>query len=91
MKKFCILSIITLGLVLLLPQQADAQNNVSVWDGNAEFWTQGSGTANNPFLIENARQLAFLAELVNAGTTYENTYFKLQPISILTVLLHGNP
>ena len=60
------------------PLNAEAQNDVSVWDGFAESWTQGDGTENNPYLIENARQLAYIAEMVNAGIThYDSTYFKL--------------
>ena len=60
------------------PLNAEAQNDVSVWDGFAESWTQGDGTENNPYLIENARQLAYIAEMVNAGVThYDSTYFKL--------------
>ena len=66
-----------LGLMWLVPQRADAQNNASIWDGTSEFWTQGSGTESNPYLIQNARQLACLAEFVNSGTPYNNTYFKL--------------
>ena len=77
MKRLYLLSIIVLGLMWHLPQQADAQNNASIWDGTSEFWTQGNGTENNPYLIQNARQLACLAEFVNSGTPYNNTYFKL--------------
>lgn len=52
--------------------------SVSVWDGTSEIWTQGSGTEANPYLIQNAQQLAYIAEMVNGGVThYENTYFKL--------------
>ena len=42
-------------MMVLLPQQAGAQSDVSVWDGFAESWTQGDGTESNPYLIENAR------------------------------------
>ncbi len=67
-----------LSMMVFLPQPANAQSDVSVWDGFAESWTQGDGTENNPYLIENARQLAYIAEMVNAGVThYDNTYFKL--------------
>jgi hypothetical protein len=38
---------------------------VSVWDGTAEPWTHGSGTPEDPYLIENAQQLAYLAEKTN--------------------------
>ncbi|MBR6919445.1 MAG: hypothetical protein IKN37_03895 [Bacteroidales bacterium] len=40
---------------------------VSVWDGTYTPWTKGTGTASDPFLIENARQLAYLANRVNNG------------------------
>ena len=77
MKRLYLLSIIMLGLMWLVTQRADAQNNASIWDGTSEFWTQGSGTESNPYLIQNARQLACLAEFVNAGNSYDNTYFRL--------------
>ena len=78
MKKIYFWSILILSMMVLLPQQAGAQSDVSVWDGFAESWTQGDGTENNPYLIENARQLAYIAEMVNAGVThYDSTYFKL--------------
>ena len=51
---------------------------LSIWNGSADLWTKGAGTQTSPFQIESAEQLAFIAEMVNAGvTTYENTYFKL--------------
>ena len=37
----------------------------SVWTGNAEPWTYGSGTDDDPFLIESAENLAWLAKSVN--------------------------
>ena len=40
---------------------------VSVWDGTHSPWTKGSGTAKDPFLIENAQQLAYLSYRVNNG------------------------
>ena len=52
--------------------------SVSIWDGTSEIWTQGQGTESSPYLIENAQQLAYLAEVVNGGVThYDDTYFKL--------------
>ena len=78
MKKIYFWSILILSMMVFLLQPADAQSDVSVWDGFAESWTQGDGTENNPYLIENARQLAYIAEMVNAGVThYDSTYFKL--------------
>ena len=60
MKKTTILLI-----MLLLSSMTFAQ--VSTWDGTWEPWTHGTGTEADPFLIENARQLAYLAYRVNNG------------------------
>lgn len=43
----------------------------NVWDGSSEPWTQGDGTYYNPYRIETAAQLAYLAEKVNEG--YQST------------------
>lgn len=54
---------------------------VNVWNGNSEPWTQGDGTYNNPYLIETAANLAYLAEKVNEGyqaqgmAVFRYTYF----------------
>ncbi len=48
----------------------------SVWDGTSStIWTNGIGTSDNPFLIENAANLAFLAQSVNNGTKYSGIFF----------------
>ena len=55
----------------------------NVWDGTSEPWTQGDGTVNNPYCIETAAQLAYLAEKVNEGYqssgqgVFEGEYFLL--------------
>lgn len=54
---------------------------VNVWDGSSEPWTNGSGTADDPYLIETASNLAYLAEKVNEGyqaqgmAVFRYTYF----------------
>ena len=56
---------------------------ISVWDGTSEPWTNGSGTENDPYLIETAANLAYLAEKVNEGyeangmQVFRYTYFLL--------------
>ena len=45
---------------------------VSVWDGTAEPWTHGSGTQEDPYLIESAAQFAYLQ-----NHTAPFRYFKL--------------
>ena len=56
---------------------------IDVWDGTASPWTQGSGTSSNPYLIETAENLAYLAQKVNEGyqaqgsAVFRYTYFLL--------------
>lgn len=57
--------------------------SVPDWSGNSAPFklTDGSGVLGNsessPILIENAEQLAYLAEQVNGGNKYSGKYFKL--------------
>ena len=54
---------------------------LDVWDGTASPWTQGNGTSSNPYLIETAENLAYLAQKVNEGyqaqgmAVFKYTYF----------------
>ena len=56
---------------------------VNVWDGTSEPWTNGSGTETDPYLIETAANLAYLAEKVNEGyqaqdmAVFRYTYFMM--------------
>lgn len=51
---------------------------VSTWDGiSSSIWINGNGTSNNPFLIENASNLAYLAQSVNNGNKYIGISFKM--------------
>ena len=66
MKKLSLLSTMMLFVIAaMLPQNVKAQ--VSVWDGTYAPWTNGTGTEADPFLIENAQQLAYLTYRVNNG------------------------
>ncbi len=77
MKPLKLLLVLTAFMAMMLPWGTKAQN-VSVWNGSSEIWTQGQGTESSPYLIENAQQLAYIAEMVNGGVThYDNTWFKL--------------
>ena len=51
--------------------------SVSVWQGGNTTWTSGAGTQVDPYLIESADHLAYLASQTNSGTTYSGTYFKM--------------
>ena len=54
---------------------------INVWDGTSEPWVNGSGTETDPYLIETAANLAYLAEKVNEGyqaqgmAVFAETYF----------------
>lgn len=77
MKRQFLITILWIILSIIILNNSFAQS-VSIWDGTSEIWTQGSGTESNPYLIQNAQQLAYIAEMVNGGVThYDNTYFKL--------------
>ena len=66
----------TILLLTLAMPSAFAQT--STWDGTAVSWTQGTGTLSNPYLIESAQNLAYLAEMVNGGVDqYTGKWFKL--------------
>ena len=58
--------VISMLLVIAMPM-AKLSAQVSTWDGSWEPWAHGTGTEADPFLIENARQLAYLAYRVNNG------------------------
>ena len=47
------------------------------WDGTSASWTNGDGSSEKPYLIENGQHLAFLAEQVLAGETYAGKFFLL--------------
>lgn len=49
--------------------------NVTTWDGETLTEFSGLGTKNNPYLISNAENLAYLANSVKNGNNYENCYF----------------
>ena len=84
--------VISLLLIIALPM-AKLSAQVSTWDGTHEPWTHGTGTEADPFLIENAQQLAYLAYRVNNGldangshVSNHNYHYKL----IIDVNLNGS-
>ena len=63
---------------IAVPVSARAEGEtVDTWDGTAVAFTKGNGTEEDPWLIENAEQLAYLAQQVNQGTDYERKHFLL--------------
>ena len=64
--------------------EAEVDPNADVWDGKTvTAFSTGDSTnplgdsESAPILIESAAQLAYLAQQVNAGTSYQGKYFKL--------------
>src|SRR5574344_2616613 len=58
-------------------------NNIAVWDGSiATGYKSGSGTEEDPYVISNGSQLAYLSEQLKTNN-YENTYFKLEKDIVL--------
>lgn len=51
------------------------------WDGTSEAFSlldsSYENSEENPYIINTAKKLAYLAEMVNAGESYEGKYFKL--------------
>ncbi|MCL2650745.1 MAG: T9SS type A sorting domain-containing protein [Candidatus Azobacteroides sp.] len=73
-----------LFLAMCIATILSANAQTSVWDGSHTTWTKGAGTQADPYLIENAAQLAHLAYIVNNGIGAKserivgaNTYWKL--------------
>ena len=77
MKKILV-SIMAAFFVMALNAQ------VSVWDGTAEPWTHGNGTPEDPYLIENAQQLAYIAQKVNEPTIHSAYEFYIDTCFRLT-------
>lgn len=50
----------------------------SVWDGSvATAFESGDGSESNPFQIKTPSQLAYLAQQVNGGNSYEGCYIEI--------------
>lgn len=64
-----------IGMLVLWSSVLVARTNV--WDGSRALWTRGQGTEGNPYLIETASHLAFLAYMVNKGYETEGLCFLL--------------
>ena len=70
MKKLYIVMMLVLTGTMAVAQ-------TSVWNGGRTVWTQGNGTEANPYLIESAENLAYLAYAVNKGYDMLGVHFRL--------------
>ncbi len=63
---------------VLVENTPKAEAKEAVWDGTiANGFASGKGTESDPYIVETAEQLAYLAYSVNAGTDYSEKYIKL--------------
>ena len=70
MKKLYIMMMLVLAGTMAMAQ-------TSVWHGGRAVWTRGTGTESDPFLLESADNLAYLAYVVNKGYDTRDMYFRL--------------
>lgn len=55
----------------------ETEGHPNLWDGSvAAAFAGGTGASDNPHLIATPAQLAYLADKVKGGTTYEGKYFR---------------
>lgn len=64
-------------ILMLAVAGTTAMAQTSVWDGKRTIWTRGTGTESDPFLIESAQNLAFLAYTVGKGFDTHGLHFRL--------------
>ena len=68
--------VITMAVILL--SQVPVMAAVGSEQASASYVLDGNGSETTPYLITSEAELVKLAEQVNAGTTYKNTYFRLE-------------
>lgn len=68
------------------------ESNVIVWNGAAApSFASGSGTKEDPFIIENGGQLAYLANIVNDGNSlYTAAYYRMTKDIYLNKTMHDS-
>lgn len=78
-----ILSILLLFITIAIPSFCmllikDNSNEIEYWDGTAATsYNSGTGDKDDPYIISNAKELAYFAEELNNNNTYDGKYFKL--------------
>lgn len=74
MKKVLLRVWVLVAFAMTLPMAVSAQ---PYWDGTCDTEWEGLGTADSPYLISTAEELAGLAKRTNADETFEGVYFRL--------------
>ena len=80
------LAVIVLAVSIAIPTLSRYKNRIDInallsdennWDGTvASSYRSGKGTSSDPYIISNAKELAYFEKMLNE-TNYENTYFEL--------------
>ncbi len=64
--------------IKIVSHKTDNPERSEIWDGSiATGFSGGSGTEEDPYLICDGSELAYLAQQVNGGNGYSGVYFKL--------------
>ncbi|MBQ3511679.1 MAG: hypothetical protein IJA30_05215 [Bacilli bacterium] len=85
-RYIAILAVIVLAVAIAIPTLSRYKNRIDInallsdennWDGTvASSYRSGNGTSSDPYIISNAKELAYFEKMLNE-TNYENTYFEL--------------
>lgn len=75
-KLLCVLVAVSL-IVTATFCQMTLNAQTEVWDGSTSNSLSGNGTFDEPFLLQNGADLAYVSKAVTAGTTFEGKFFKL--------------
>ncbi len=79
-KCLTIVILVFAGIMIVGSQRTSPVQNISYWRGelsDSSNYGGGSGTVNDPYLINEPGELAELSYMVQVGIDYKNTYFKL--------------
>ena len=74
-----VMTMLSMLLLFSVSETAYAEDTLPTeyWESGDVSSLQGAGSELSPFLISNANELAYLAEEVNSGNTFADTYFEL--------------
>jgi predicted RND superfamily exporter protein len=85
-RYIAILFVFVLAVAIAIPTLSRYKNRIDInallsdennWDGTvATSYRNGSGTSSDPYIISNAKELAYFEKMLHE-TSYENTYFEL--------------
>ena len=76
-SRMCLLFAVFLLVCMLMTGAVSAAGPSENWTDYVDSSWDGKGDKDDPYLIETAEQLAYLAKQVNAGTNYAGEYFML--------------